>query len=569
MEHLRRPGDLYQFLSSFILLNMNKRVVIGLLGVTLDRGDGPDRWSHWRPTVSLCQHEEHLIDQFELLYQSKFQKLAQQVAQDIRSVSPETQVRMHRVEFEDAWDFEDVFGALYDFAAGYTFSADQTDYLVHITTGTHVAQICLFLLTESRHFPARLVQTAPPTRRVKPPGEFKIIDLDLSRYDRIAQRFELEQTRSLDFLKSGIATRNASFNHTIAQIEHVAIHSTDPILLTGPTGAGKSQLARRIYELKKQRRQVQGPLVEVNCATIRGDTAMSTLFGHTRGAFTGAVIARKGLLAEADTGLLFLDEVGELGRDEQTMLLRAVEEKRFMPVGADREAASDFLLICGTNRDLQADVAAGRFREDLLARINLWPFHLPGLARRRDDIEPNIQYELTQLTRRTGRQVRFSREAQERYLTFARSAAAPWRGNFRDLNASMRRMATMAPAGRITVEVVDAELERLRQLWAGESSPARESQLLQAVLGPERLAELDLFDQAQLQAVLEVCAQSTSLSDAGRKLFAASRTRRTVVNDADRLRKYLAKFQLDWTLVQHASAGRPRSSAGADDVCPD
>jgi len=128
-------------------------------------------------------------------------------------------------------------------------------------------------------------------------------------------------------------------------------------------------LAKRIYELKKHRRQFTGKFVEVNCATIRGDGAMSALFGHVKGAFTGAMQERPGLLRTAEGGMLFLDEVGELGPDEQAMLLRAVEEKRFLPLGSDKEVRSEFQLIAGRNRDLQLDVAEGRFREDLLARI--------------------------------------------------------------------------------------------------------------------------------------------------------------------------------------------------------
>src|SRR5689334_19903925 len=119
---------------------------------------------------------------------------------------------------------------------------------------------------------------------------------------------------------------------------------------------------------------VAGSLVGVNCARIRGDGARAGWFGHTKGAFTGAVGARAGLLRTADGGVLFLDEVGELGVDEQAMLLRALEEKRFLPVGSDREVTSNFLLLAGTNCDLMAAVRAGSFREDLLARINLWTF---------------------------------------------------------------------------------------------------------------------------------------------------------------------------------------------------
>ena len=176
----------------------------------------------------------------------------------------------------------------------------------------------------------------------------------------------------------------------IDRIEQVTLATKAPILLSGPTGAGKTQLAKRIYQLRRQREQVSGELVEVNCATIRGEQTMSTLFGHVKGAFTGAITSRAGLLKAADGGVLFLDEIGELGMDEQAMLLRAIEEKTFTPVGSDKPSRSDFQLIAGTNRDLSGEVAKGRFREDLLARINLWSFQLPGLSQRRDDIDPNL-----------------------------------------------------------------------------------------------------------------------------------------------------------------------------------
>ena len=280
--------------------------------------------------------------------------LADTVAADVAHVSPETTVRLHTVEFGDPWDFEDVYGALHDFASAYSFAPEREDYLVHVTTGTHVAQICLFLLTESRHLPARLLQTAPPKRAAqgRNPGSYSLIDLDLSKYDRLASRFRQEHRDAVSFLKSGIETRSAVFNTLIEQIEVVAVASRAPMLLMGPTGAGKSRLAARIFELKKRRQQLSGAFVEVNCATLRGDAAMSALFGHVRGAFTGASHDRPGLLRGADKGLLLLDEIGELGVDEQAMLLRAIEDRTFLPVGADREVRSDFQLIAGTNRDL-------------------------------------------------------------------------------------------------------------------------------------------------------------------------------------------------------------------------
>ena len=528
---------------------MKRRVAIGLLGPTLDRGKGTARWEYWRPTLSLCQQEDLLIDRLDLLHQEKFNSLAGQIEEDIASVSPETQVARHTIEFDDAWDFDAVYGALYDFARSYPFDPEHEEYLLHITTGTHVAQICLFLLAESRHLPAKLIQTSPPRKRRgdphKGPGEYSVIDLDLSKYDQLAHRFEQETLEGLSFLKAGIDTRDPAYNRLIEQIEHVAIHSRHPLLLTGPTGAGKSQLARRVFELKQHRRQIEGRFVEVNCATLRGDGAMSALFGHKKGAFTGATADRKGLLREADGGLLFLDEVGELGLDEQAMLLRAIEEQRFMPVGGDRDVSSAFQLICGTNHDLPLAVAEGRFREDLLARINLWAYRLPGLAQRRADIEPNLDYELDRVTRETGRQVRFNKEARDRFMRFAMSSDAAWSANFRDLGAAVTRMATLAPAGRIAVAQVEEEIARLHEAWRG---PERDdsAQRVTEVLGE---TSIDLFDQAQLAQVIATCRSSSSLSDAGRKLFHVSREKRKSTNDADRLRKYLAKFGLDWNKI--------------------
>jgi transcriptional regulatory protein RtcR len=273
---------------------------------------------------------------------------------------------------------------------------------------------------------------------------------------------------------------------------------------------------------------------------------MSTLFGHTKGAFTGAVKDRPGLLRAANEGLLFLDEVGELGLDEQAMLLRALEEKRFLPLGSDREASSDFQLIAGTNRELAAAVQEGRFREDLLARMNLWTFRLPGLAERPEDIEPNLDYELDQFARRSSLRATLSKEVRERFLSFARSPTARWSANFRDLNACVTRMATLSPGGRITRETLDAELERLSSSWSTVANAGSHESVLAAVLGPKALEELDLFDRVQLAAVIGVCRQSATLSEAGRKLFGSTWEKRKVQNDADRLRKYLARFDLDW-----------------------
>ena len=523
-------------------------VVIGILGTRLDQqGLGKRRWKHWRPSLSIFMQPDFQVDEFVLIHQAEESELASLTMRDMQGLAPEAHIHAHRVEYANPWDFEQVYSQLLDFTRQYRFDPEQNNYYVHITTGTHVAQICLFLLTEASYIPGKLLQTSPSDSGVQ--GSMQIIDLDLSRYDQIASRFEHEAQEGIAYLKSGIETRNAAFNALIAQLEQVSIRSSAPILLTGPTGAGKSRLAKRIFELKKQRGQVSGKLVETNCATLRGDNAMSALFGHVKGAFTGALANRTGLLREADKGLLFLDEIGELGLDEQAMLLRAIEDKVFTPFGSDRETSSDFQLIAGTNRDLFQQVRAGRFREDLLARINLWAYELPGLCQRLEDLEPNIEYELQQFTRKAGHKVSFNKTAREQYLSFAHAPDAAWRANFRDLNSSITRMATLASGGRITGEIVEGEIGRLRYDWGGfrEQTPAADADaLLRDVLAEEVLADIDRFERVQLAEVIRVCRTSKSLAEAGRTLFNVSRTQRASNNDSHRLRVYLQKYGLSF-----------------------
>lgn len=530
---------------------MKKTVLIGFIGTQLDAGKGAQRWERWRPTVAMTQHEDLVVDRIELLHTGTSWPLLHQLKEDIASVSPETVVNPVELAIKNPWDFGEVYAAIFDFARAYRFNPEAENYWVHITTGTHVAQICLFLMVEARYLPGILLQSSPGRGRDEEAraGSYTLIDLDLSRYDQIAQRFAGQRAEALDFLKSGIATRNARFNTLIEEIEHVAVRSKAPILLMGPTGAGKSFLARRVFALKKSRHQLQGGFVEVNCATLQGDGAASALFGHVKGAFTGAASERAGLLRSAHKGLLFLDEIGELGLDEQAMLLKAIEEKRFLPVGSDRDVESDFQLIAGTNKDLRVEVLAGRFREDLFARINLWTYELPSLAERSEDIEPNIEYLLTIFGQENGSQVRFNKEAKQKYLDFAASPAARWSGNFRDLSASITRLATLAEGGRINDRLVAAEIQRLQKLWSGQRPAAAGEAVLESLLSEEEIAGIDLFDRVQLAAVIGVCRQSRNMSEAGRKLFAVSREARASTNDADRVRKYLQRFGLDWARV--------------------
>ena len=205
------------------------------------------------------------------------------------------------------------------------------------------------------------------------------------------------------------------------------------------------------------------------------------------------------------------------------MMLRAVEDKTFLPVGSDKPVKSDFQLIAGTNCDLRASVAEGTFREDLFARINLWTFDLPPLAHRREDIAPNIDFELTEYARKQGRSVSFNKEARDRFLTFAKRPDTPWLGNFRDLNAAVTRMATLAPRSRIRTQEVDEEVERLKSNWKRPNRENSMDSVLEEHLSETQIGAIDPFDRPQLAFAIRVCRESRSLSEAGRRLFAVSR----------------------------------------------
>ena len=238
------------------------------------------------------------------------------------------------------------------------------------------------------------------------------------------------------------------------------------------------------------------------------------------------------------------------------MLLRAIEEKRFYPMGSDTESTSDFQLICGTNRDLKKMIREGKFRQDLLARINLWTFRLMGLKDRPEDIEPNLMVELENASRKLGKLVRMNKEAKEEFLRYASDSESAWTSNFRDLSGVATRMAVLSDSGRITTDLVESEFRRLRDSWkedAGDGNADRD--LVEEVLGDEAVSRLDLFDIPQLALVIRVCRHSKTMSEAGRTLFAESFKKRKSTNDSDRLRKYLAGFGLSWKQVTETEAG--------------
>jgi DNA-binding NtrC family response regulator len=223
-------------------------------------------------------------------------------------------------------------------------------------------------------------------------------------------------------------------SRTVRDLERqarVAAGAESPILIIGETGTGKGVLARWLH---RQSRRGREAFVDLNCAALSRELLDSELFGHVRGAFTGAVSSKSGLFEVADRGVLFLDEIGDTELAIQPKILKAVEEKRFRRLGENQERRVDVRLLAATNRDLGAAVESGRFRADLFYRLNTLTIHLPQLRERREDIPALVETLIARIRAETGRNVEISAATHERLL------AHDWPGNIRELANVLERV---------------------------------------------------------------------------------------------------------------------------------
>jgi two-component system nitrogen regulation response regulator NtrX len=213
------------------------------------------------------------------------------------------------------------------------------------------------------------------------------------------------------------------------------------ILILGENGTGKELVARRIHRLSGR---ASKPFVEVNCAAIPEELIESELFGHVKGAFTGAAVDRRGRFEQADGGTLFLDEIADMSLKTQAKVLRALQEQRFERVGGTATIQVDVRVLAATNKDLQEEIRAGRFREDLYFRLAVIPLHVPALRDRPEDVPLLVEHFVIQLARELGRRPkRLERPALERLQGYA------WPGNVRELRNLVERLMIMAPGETI------------------------------------------------------------------------------------------------------------------------
>jgi len=242
---------------------------------------------------------------------------------------------------------------------------------------------------------------------------------------------------------SAIVTKNARMQKVLDTAKKVAV-TDSTILITGESGTGKTLLAKLIHDGSPR---AKGPFAVVNCATLSENLLESELFGHVRGAFTGAVKDKIGRLQVADLGTVFLDEIGEISPSLQTKLLRFLQEREFERVGDTKTIRVDVRIIAATNKDLEREVKEGRFREDLYFRLNVIDLHMPSLRQRSEDILILAEQLLARSFLSTGRKARGLNEAAKRAIE-----AYGWPGNIRELKNALERAAILCTGDQVTLE---------------------------------------------------------------------------------------------------------------------
>jgi len=264
-----------------------------------------------------------------------------------------------------------------------------------------------------------------------------------------ALRRENEELRALTGLSDEMVGKSAVLDQVRAEISKVA-RTDAKVLVTGESGSGKELVARAIHKASARAR---GPFEKLNCAALPKDLVESELFGYEKGAFTGAVQLKRGRLEAADQGTLFLDEVGDMSLDTQAKFLRAIETGEIERLGSTRTIAVDTRIVAATNKDLAAEIAAGRFREDLFYRLNVVPIHLPPLRQRREDIPLLIEHFAAKLSIEHGRpKRRFLPDALERLSEYS------WPGNVRELKNLVERILIMTEGETVSLAEVEEVL---------------------------------------------------------------------------------------------------------------
>ncbi len=347
------------------------------------------------------------------------------------------------------------------------------------------------------------------------------IEQGLHQLERRRQRPESSAGDIPGLPFEGVWPNDPYFRLQLETAARAARHDELPVLIQGPSGSGKELIARAIHQAS---RRSAGPFQVINCGAMPRNILESELFGHVRGAFTGAERDRKGLLTAADAGTVFLDEIGELPIELQPALLRALQFGEVRPIGSNQALRVDFRLVSATNRDLDQQVKDGSFREDLFYRINAFTIEAPPLRSRPTDILPLFRAFLEKSLATATTAPRLSTEARDTLLRYS------WPGNVRELENEARRIAALCETGRSRIEHSDF-------------SP----RILNRLLHRPPLA----LDDAQRALVLD----HLRYADGNR-----SRAAKTLGVSREGLRQMMERLHIDYPV----RAGRPSSTTGLD-----
>ena len=277
-----------------------------------------------------------------------------------------------------------------------------------------------------------------------------------------------------EYCFEGIIGKSPAIKKVLEQVAIVA--PTDAtVLLHGETGTGKELVARAIHNLSSRRKRT---FVRMNCAAIPSGLLESDLFGHEKGAFTGALLQKKGRFELADGGSLLLDEIGDISLELQPKLLRAVQEREFERLGSARTIRVDVRMIVATHRDLPAMVREGKFREDLFYRFNVFPVEIPPLRERREDIPLLVNYFMSDLAQRMGKKIRFIPPNVMEFLT-----NAPWKGNVRELANVIERAVILTVGDELEVPIAELRTSsEMRLVTSSTTFRQAESRVIIAAL---------------------------------------------------------------------------------------
>lgn len=275
------------------------------------------------------------------------------------------------------------------------------------------------------------------------PGELAILASRAIEFGKLHRRLARIHADEDESERAVVIGKNRRILEIMQTIEKIS-GSDAPVLIQGETGTGKSVFARRIHDTSRRR---EGPFVTIDCGALPENLIESELFGHVKGAFTGAIRAKRGLLEEADGGTIFLDEIGEMTAATQIKLLRAIQELEIKPVGGNRSIAIDVRYVSATHKDLQQEVAEGRFREDLYYRMAVIPLYLPPLRERREDMILFVRNFVRELNRRHNKKV-----SKVDPLVLQAFMEAPWKGNIRELKNVLERAVLLAEGPVITID---------------------------------------------------------------------------------------------------------------------